>query len=317
MRLEHPTELLHEGGLAETCRSAEQRDSSVALFDARSQGSALDGPKGPSGRREPGGLRPFRGTRLDAGRGHGTLFVGSGAEAPLIVRRCRQAVNFRRIGLSPTFRALAKPNVDVVTGGIKAVGENYVVTDDGKEHEIDTLILGTGFAASGFLAPMEVRGRQGLRLDAVWRSGAEAYLGITVSGFPNLFMLYGPNTNLGHNSIVYMLESQIRYITQAVLKMRSAPATSFDLRGDTQKRFNEKLQEALRSTVWATGCRSWYILDSGKIVNNWSGFTFVYRRLTRKFDLVNYEVLTSGTAAARSMGEPRNSTPLEPVPVTV
>jgi hypothetical protein len=189
--------------------------------------------------------------------------------------------------------------VEVVTGGIKAVGENYVITDDGNKHEIDTLILGTGFAASGFLAPMEVRGRQGLRLDAVWRDGAEAYLGMTVSGFPNLFMLYGPNTNLGHNSIVYMLESQIRYIKQAVLRMRAAPGISFDLRGDTQSRFNEKLQQALRSTVWAAGCRSWYIADSGKIVNNWSGFTFVYRRLTREFDLVNYEALTLARADTR------------------
>ena len=215
------------------------------------------------------------------------------------------------------YRALAKANVEVVTGGIKAVRENYVVTDDGNKHEIDTLILGTGFAASGFLAPMDVRGRQGLRLDSVWRDGAEAYLGMTVSGFPNLFMLYGPNTNLGHNSIVYMLESQIRYIKQAILRMRLAPGTSFDLRGDTQSRFNEKLQQALRSTVWAAGCRSWYIADSGKIVNNWSGFTFVYRGLTREFDWVNYEALTTRIAASPSAGEARGSISPEPIRATV
>lgn len=119
-------------------------------------------------------------------------------------------------------RALAQPNVDVVTNSIKEVGENYVVTDDGTKHEVGTLILGTGFAASGFLAPMEIRGRAGRELSAAWRDGAEAYLGITVSGFPNLFMLYGPNTNLGHNSIVYMLESQIQYIKEAVTRLRRA-----------------------------------------------------------------------------------------------
>ena len=214
------------------------------------------------------------------------------------------------------YRALAKPNVDVVTGGIQAVEENYVVTDDGKRHEIDTLILGTGFAASGFIAPMEVRGRRGLRLDTVWRDGAEAYLGMSVSGFPNLFMLYGPNTNLGHNSIVYMLESQIRYVKEAVVRLRAAPGISFDVRRKTQSLFNEKLQQALRSTVWAAGCKSWYIAESGKIVNNWSSFTFTYRRLTRHFDVVNYEVLTRN-AASPAASESRGARSLEPVSVNV
>ena len=191
------------------------------------------------------------------------------------------------------YRALAQPHVAVVTCGIKKVGHSHVVTDDGARHEIDTLILGTGFSASGFLAPMEVRGCNGLQLSAVWREGAEAYLGITVTGFPNLFMLYGPNTNLGHNSIVYMLESQIQYVREAVLRLRASPGTSFNVKCDTQGRFNQKLQHALRNTVWAEGCKSWYIAESGKIVNNWSSFTFAYRRLTRRFDVLNYTALTS------------------------
>ena len=211
---------------------------------------------------------------------------------------------------------LAKPNVEVVTGGIQAVEENHVVTDDGKRYEIDTLILGTGFAASGFIAPMEVRGRRGLRLDTVWRDGAEAYLGMSVSGFPNLFMLYGPNTNLGHNSIVYMLESQIRYVKEAVLRLRAAPGISFNVRHQIQSYFNEKLQQALRSTVWAAGCKSWYIAESGKIVNNWSSFTFTYRRLTRHFDVVNYEVLTRSVASPTA-NESRGASSLEPVSVNV
>ena len=189
------------------------------------------------------------------------------------------------------YRALARPNVALETGGITEVGETYVVTDDGARHEVDTLIFGTGFAASGFLAPMEVRGRAGRELSAAWRDGAEAYLGITVSGFPNLFMLYGPNTNLGHNSIVYMLESQIQYVKEAVLGLRASPGASYDVKPEVQSGFNTELQHALSSTVWAAGCKSWYIAASGKNTNNWSGFTFTYRRLTRRFDLVAHDVI--------------------------
>ena len=185
-----------------------------------------------------------------------------------------------------------------------------MVTDDGTRHEIDTLILGTGFAASGFLAPMEIRGRGNRELSAAWRDGAEAYLGITVSGFPNLFMLYGPNTNLGHNSIVYMLESQIQYVKNAIANLRAAPGTSFDVKSDVQNNFNAKLQHALRNTVWAEGCKSWYIAESGKIVNNWSGFTFTYRRLTSRFDTVNYQVLATGPVA-QLREETRHPMPLQ------
>jgi cation diffusion facilitator CzcD-associated flavoprotein CzcO len=212
------------------------------------------------------------------------------------------------------YRALAQPHVDVVTGEIKEAGENYVVTDDGTKHEIDTLILGTGFAASGFLAPMEIHGRAGRELTAAWRDGAEAYLGITVSGFPNLFMLYGPNTNLGHNSIVYMLESQIRYVKQAVISLRAAPGTSYDVKPDVQNGFNAKLQHALTNTVWAEGCKSWYIAESGKIVNNWAGFTFTYRRLTSRFDLVNYEVLSDQTVVRLGEDDLRRAMPLQYAP---
>lgn len=211
------------------------------------------------------------------------------------------------------YRALAKPNVGVETGRIKEIGDDHILTDDGVTHEIDTLILGTGFAASGFLAPMEIHGRDGRELSAAWRDGAEAYLGVTVSGFPNLFVLYGPNTNLGHNSIVYMLESQIQYVKEAIVGLRAAPGASFDVKADVQSGFNTRLQHALRNTVWAEGCKSWYIADSGKNVNNWSGFTFTYRRLTRRFDLASYQTLGS-SAVALIEGDARDisAQPMEP-----
>jgi cation diffusion facilitator CzcD-associated flavoprotein CzcO len=189
------------------------------------------------------------------------------------------------------YPALARPNVVVETHGIRAIGEDHVLTDDGARHEVDTLIFATGFAASGFLFPMEIRGRGNRELGVAWREGAEAYLGISVHGFPNLFMLYGPNTNLGHNSIIYMLESQIRYVGDAIGQLRRAPGLSFDVRPEVQDAFNEALQHALGRTVWASGCSSWYLAANGKNTNNWSGFTFSYRRLTRRFDAAAYEAV--------------------------
>jgi cation diffusion facilitator CzcD-associated flavoprotein CzcO len=203
------------------------------------------------------------------------------------------------------YRALSRPNVAVETGGIKEVGETYVVTDDGARHDVDTLIFGTGFAASGFLAPMEIRGRGGQELSAAWREGAEAYLGVTVTGFPNLFMLYGPNTNLGHNSIVYMLESQIQYIKEAIVGLRATPGASYDVKPEVQSGFNTTLQHALANTVWAEGCKTWYVGANGKNTNNWSGFTFTYRKLTRRFDLAAYSII--GDVRAARPSEPARS----------
>jgi len=200
------------------------------------------------------------------------------------------------------YPALNQPHVAVVTQPIESIGAGQVLTEDGVNHQIDTLILGTGFAASDFLAPMEIRGRRGRELSEAWRRGAEAYLGITVSGFPNLFMLYGPNTNLGHNSIIYMLESQIRYVTDALVQLRAQPGIAFDVKPDVQHRFNARLQRSLGDTAWAEGCKSWYMNAHGKITNNWSSFTFTYRRLTRRFDAVDYQRL--GAAPAEPLAPP-------------
>jgi cation diffusion facilitator CzcD-associated flavoprotein CzcO len=194
------------------------------------------------------------------------------------------------------FAALARPNVNVVTDGIASIGAHEIVTKNGVRHTVDAIILGTGFAANELLAPMEISGRGGLRLQDAWRAGPEAYLGITVAGFPNLFMIYGPNTNLGHNSILYMLESQFRYVLQAVQRLRHQPGTALDVKPEVQARFNRQLQDELGRTVWNDGCHSWYMNDSGRIVNNWSGFTFEYRRLTRSFNPGDYVVLSGATS---------------------
>jgi cation diffusion facilitator CzcD-associated flavoprotein CzcO len=140
---------------------------------------------------------------------------------------------------------------------------------------------------------MAIVGRDGRDLNAAWRDGAEAYLGITVSGFPNLFLLYGPNTNLGHNSIIYMLESQIRYVVGCVRAIQRYGVRWLDVRPDVQRAFNRELRRRFRTTIWDKGCTSWYKTADGKIVSNWPGFTFAYRRATRRPDPRDFHVRPS------------------------
>ena len=188
------------------------------------------------------------------------------------------------------YKALVDPKVEVVDKGIAEILPSSIKTCDGKEREVDAIIYGTGFAATDFLAPMKIAGLDGQLLKQAWAEGAEAYLGLTVSGFPNMFMLYGPNTNLGHNSIIYMLQSQIEYILDAVQKMKGANLRFLNLRKNVQDEFNREIQERMKSTVWAQGCTSWYQTDTGKNTNNWPGSTLEYRKRTRRLNLVHYAI---------------------------
>ena len=162
---------------------------------------------------------------------------------------------------------------------------------EGKHHDADVIIYGTGFQATDFLTPMTITGRDGIGLNDASKDGAEAYLGITVNGFPNLFMLYGPNTNLGHNSIIYMLESQIHYVQQCIAAIDSQKLRSLEVRSFVQVNFNDRVQSKISDTVWNKGCHSWYKTESGKNTNNWPGFTFNYRRQTEKLDLNDYDIV--------------------------
>lgn len=188
------------------------------------------------------------------------------------------------------FPALAQSHVEVVNAGIREVTENAVVTDDGREHVVDVLIYGTGFAATDFLAPMQIKGLAGIDLNQAWRDGAQAYKGISVSGFPNLFLLYGPNTNLGHSSILYMLESQFSYVLDGLQALRQG-LRYLDVKAPRQERFNQQLQAQIGQTVWAQGCTSWYKNAAGKNTNNWPGFTFSYRQQTRHLELTDYDCI--------------------------
>lgn len=187
------------------------------------------------------------------------------------------------------YPALAQANVQIVDTAIGEVSEHGIVGADGREHPCDVLIYGTGFTSTEFLAPMRIVGRAGLELNQAWRDGAEAYKGISVSGFPNLFILYGPNTNLGHNSIIYMLESQFRYVLGCLRTLQQENLRFLDVKLEVQQRFNQRIQASTQRTIWDQGCSSWYKTASGKHTNNWPGYTFSYRRLTRAPELSDYE----------------------------
>lgn len=189
------------------------------------------------------------------------------------------------------YSAVDQPHVELVTTGIERVVEEGVITTDGSLHRLDTIILGTGFAASEFLSPMEITGREGVSLNQAWATGSEAYKGIAVSGFPNLFMLYGPNTNLAHNSIVYMLESQVRYVLGCINTLNATPGTAMDVKPDRLRAFSEDVQARLKDSVWESGCHSWYLDSNGKNTVNWPGFTFTYRKATRGVNPDDYEFL--------------------------
>lgn len=188
------------------------------------------------------------------------------------------------------YPALAQPQVAVVDTAIREVGAHGVITADGREHPADVLIYGTGFAASDFLAPMHIRGLGGVELNQAWQEGAEAYKGISVNGFPNLFLLYGPNTNLGHNSIIYMLESQYPYVL-AGLQQLARGVRYLDVRAPVQQAWNRQVQHDIQRSVWEQGCSSWYKNAAGKHTNNWSGFTFSYRQHTRQPDWSDYDLV--------------------------
>jgi cation diffusion facilitator CzcD-associated flavoprotein CzcO len=195
------------------------------------------------------------------------------------------------------YPTLARGNVDLVTDPIERIAPGGVVTAGGATRPADVIIYGTGFKTLEFLAPMSVTGLGGRQVHETWRDGAEAYLGIAVSGFPNFFMLYGPNTNLGGNSIIYMLEGQIGYVLGALQALQANRLAWLDVRPDVQDTFNAWVQSASRTSVWESGCHSWYTID-GRNINNWPDHTFLYRYRVRRFDPAQYRVMPARPAPA-------------------
>jgi cation diffusion facilitator CzcD-associated flavoprotein CzcO len=189
------------------------------------------------------------------------------------------------------YDALARPNVSLVTEGIEALTEQGVRCADGQQVAADVIVYGTGFRSNPFLAPMAIHGRDDQLLSEHWRSGAYAYLGMMTSGFPNLFMMYGPNTNLGHNSIVIMIEAQTRYLVECIQGMDERAVGTIEVDSAVETRFNDEVQQRLASMAWSQVADSWY-KDGGRITNNWAGSTFEYMQRCRHVDWSEYQLST-------------------------
>ena len=187
------------------------------------------------------------------------------------------------------YRALNRPDVDVVTEHIAAVEPTGIRDAAGRLHPCDVIIFGTGFKATEFLAPMQIVGREGRSLSEEWSAGAYAYLGITVPSFPNLFVMYGPNTNLGGSSILGMLEAQAAHICQAVGRLRAlGPGSSMSVTRAAAHTFDDEIQQRLSHSAW-TSCTSWYREDSGRITTNWPGLVAEYIQRAGSFQPDDYD----------------------------
>lgn len=220
------------------------------------------------------------------------------------------AIGCKRILISNDYYpAIARPNVELVTSDIAEITEDALVTRDQVRHPLDALILGTGFSANSLFPPGMIFGRGGRDLLDAWPQGPEAYKGTTVAGYPNLFLLMGPNTGLGHNSIVYMIESQIAYVLGALDAMAEQDLASVEVRPEAQQRFNDQLHKNMRGTVWSRGqCQSWYMHpQSGRNVALWPGLTWVFRRQTRRFDIEAYCLGTMPTGQRQPVWQPSQS----------
>jgi cation diffusion facilitator CzcD-associated flavoprotein CzcO len=190
------------------------------------------------------------------------------------------------------YPALTRPNVELVIDAIAEIREHSIVTADGAERPIDVLIFGTGFRATEPLIGIRLIGRGGVEIHDAWRERMSAYLGITVSGFPNLFLLLGPNTGLGHNSVVLMIEAQVRYVMSCLKLLKRGQKHVLEVRPETQKQFVADIYRRLEGTVWQSGgCHSWYQDQrTGENTTLWPGSVVAYTRRTRAVSPADYEL---------------------------
>jgi cation diffusion facilitator CzcD-associated flavoprotein CzcO len=217
----------------------------------------------------------------------------------------------KRVLMSNTYyQALDGPNADVVTAGITEVREHSVVDGDGVEHEVDAIIYGTGFHVTDSFDYLDIKGRDGRDLAAQWRAeGIQTHLGITVNGFPNLFFLLGPNTGLGHNSVVFMIEAQVRYALSAMKLAGRHQAAAIEVRESVQASFNDEIQRRLAKGVWSTGgCTNWYLDAKGVNRTLWPGQTWRYWLATRNAEPSDFE-LASTTRPAGGQAAPAPPAP--------
>jgi len=200
-------------------------------------------------------------------------------------------VGCKRILISDDFfQAFTRPNVELVTSPITSISSHGVLTEDKIDRDVDVIIYGTGFKSTDFLSSIEVYGNGGTSLKETWAQGAEAYRGVSVSGFPNFYMLYGPNTNLGSNSIIFMVERQANYIARCIDKILKHRLVSLDVNKAVMRAYNDRMQGELAKTVWVASCHSWYKNDAGKVVNNWPRSTLAYWWHMRSPDFTDFDM---------------------------
>jgi len=188
------------------------------------------------------------------------------------------------------YPALTQPNVDLVVDRIEQVTPTGIRTTDGLERPADVLVLATGFKAHAFTAPMEIAGRDGRTLEEEWGQVPRAYLSMSVPGFPNMFLLYGPNTNGGTGSVIYTLEAGVNHVIAALRELDRADARRIEVRRHTAEAFDRELRAALAGTVWHTGCTSWYVDENGNDPSQWPWLWSDYRRRTAELRPGDYEL---------------------------
>lgn len=194
----------------------------------------------------------------------------------------------RLIFSSAYFPAITAPNAELVTSEVREVHRDSIVAADQTERAVDTIVFGTGFKPANTPIAGRIRGRSGRPMTDAWRDGAEAYLGTAVSGYPNLFMLLGPNSVSGQNSSLLTMEAQVGYVIDALRFMEESNIAAVEVRADTQASFVSAIQDRMVGTVWSSGCTSWYLDESGRNTTLWPGFTRDFRHRTRRFDHENY-----------------------------
>lgn len=181
------------------------------------------------------------------------------------------------------YPALGQPNVELETSPIVRIGTDSVTTEAGSEHHVDAIILGTGFHVTDNPMAGLVHGREGHTLSEIYEGDLPTYLGTTIPFFPNLMMMTGPNTGLGHSSMVFMIESQLNYALDALRHLDAEGYEVFEVRPEVAAAYSDALQDEMPGTVWGSGCSSWYLDSRGRNITLWPGFTFSYRRRARRF----------------------------------
>lgn len=194
----------------------------------------------------------------------------------------------RLVFSSDYLAALARPNVEVLSSPARFLRGRSLVLQDGTERDVDVVVCATGYAAADYLGEIDVTGEDGVALRDVWRDGAYAYLGMAVPRFPNFFMLYGPNTNVGSNSVIFVLEAQARYIVRALRHLRRRRRSYVAVRPEAMERFLVKIDEWMQGTVWTTQCSNYFRAANGRVVTQWPRSARTFWGMTRRFKTADF-----------------------------